>query len=313
MGSIPYPDIDPILFTLGPLAVRWYGLSYVAGFIVGGLIVRSLNRRWEVGLSDDDLLDVVLASVVGLVVGARLGYVLFYGAGRYWSDPLSVLAIWDAGMSFHGGLIGILLAGWLVARRKNISTLRLYDMGAVGAPIGLFLGRLANFINGELWGRPTDLPWGMVFPGAPGTLPRHPSQLYEALLEGLVLFVVLIVLSRRKRPDGFMIGMLLTLYGVFRIFVEFFREPDVQLGFITGGLTMGQLLSVPMLGVGLWLVVRAVRAERRERLAVADAPADRPDGGASDGGGDTGWTDGAGDSRGAAGAEDGEGPGEAGA
>lgn len=274
MGSIPYPDIDPILFTLGPLSVRWYGLSYVVGFIVGGLIVRSLNKRWEVGLSDDDLLDVVLVSVVGLVVGARLGYVLLYGAGRYWSDPLSILAIWDAGMSFHGGLIGILLAGWWVARRKGISTLRLYDMGAVGAPIGLFLGRLANFINGELWGRPTDLPWGMVFPAAPGSMPRHPSQLYEALLEGLVLFAVLIILSRRKRPDGFMIGVLLTLYGVFRIFVEFFREPDVQLGFIAGGLTMGQLLSIPMLGIGIWLVVRALRAERRERDAGTDVSAD---------------------------------------
>lgn len=274
MGSIPYPDIDPILFTLGPLSVRWYGLSYVVGFIVGGLIVRSLNKRWEVGLSDDDLLDVVLVSVLGLVVGARLGYVLLYGAGRYWSDPLSILAIWDAGMSFHGGLIGILLAGWWVARRKGISTLRLYDMGAVGAPIGLFLGRLANFINGELWGRPTDLPWGMVFPAAPGSMPRHPSQLYEALLEGLVLFAVLIILSRRKRPDGFMIGVLLTLYGVFRIFVEFFREPDVQLGFIAGGLTMGQLLSIPMLGIGIWLVVRALRAERRERDAGTDVSAD---------------------------------------
>lgn len=274
MGSIPYPDIDPILFTLGPLSVRWYGLSYVVGFIVGGLIVRSLNKRWEVGLSDDDLLDVVLVSVLGLVIGARLGYVLLYGAGRYWSDPLSILAIWDAGMSFHGGLIGILLAGWWVARRKGISTLRLYDMGAVGAPIGLFLGRLANFINGELWGRPTDLPWGMVFPAAPGSMPRHPSQLYEALLEGLVLFAVLIILSRRKRPDGFMIGVLLTLYGVFRIFVEFFREPDVQLGFIAGGLTMGQLLSIPMLGIGIWLVVRALRAERRERDAGTDVSAD---------------------------------------
>ena len=263
MGSIPYPDINPVLLTIGPLAVRWYGLSYVAGFIVGGLVVRWLNKRWEVGLTDDDLLDVVLASVVGLVVGARVGYVLFYGAGRYWADPLSILAIWDAGMSFHGGLIGILLAGWWVARRKGIAPLRLFDMGAVGAPIGLFLGRLANFINGELWGRPTDLPWGMVFPAAPGNLPRHPSQLYEAFLEGLVLLAILLVLSRRKRPDGFMIGMLFTLYGVFRIFVELFREPDVQLGFITGGLTMGQLLSIPMIGIGLWLVIRAVRAERR--------------------------------------------------
>ena len=277
MGSIPYPDINPVLFTLGPLAVRWYGLSYVMGFIIGGLIVRSLNKRWEIGLTDEDLLDVVLACVVGLVVGARLGYVLFYGAGRYWADPLSILAIWDAGMSFHGGLIGILLAGWWVARRKGIAVLRLYDMGAVGAPIGLFLGRLANFINGELWGRTTSVPWGMVFPAAPGELPRHPSQLYEALLEGLVLFAVLLVLSRRKRPDGFMIGVLLTLYGVFRIFVEFFREPDVQLGFIAGGFTMGQLLSLPMLVAGIWLVVRALRAERQGAGADTVTPSDSAD------------------------------------
>jgi len=277
MGSIPYPDINPVLFTLGPLAVRWYGLSYVMGFIIGGLIVRSLNKRWEIGLTDEDLLDVVLACVVGLVVGARLGYVLFYGAGRYWADPLSILAIWDAGMSFHGGLIGILLAGWWVARRKGIAVLRLYDMGAVGAPIGLFLGRLANFINGELWGRTTSVPWGMVFPAAPGELPRHPSQLYEALLEGLVLFAVLLVLSRRKRPDGFMIGVLLTLYGVFRIFVEFFREPDVQLGFIAGGFTMGQLLSLPMLVAGIWLVVRALRAERQDVGSDTVTPSDSAD------------------------------------
>jgi phosphatidylglycerol:prolipoprotein diacylglycerol transferase len=272
MAVIAYPSIDPVIFSIGPVSVRWYGMAYVAGFVLAGLIFRHLNKRWRVGLSDEDILDVVLAGVVGLVVGARLGYVLFYGSGRYWSDPLSIFAVWDAGMSFHGGLLGIMLAGAWVAKRKGVSALRLFDMGAAGAPIGLFFGRVANFINGELWGRPTEAPWGMVFPGAPGGAPRHPSQLYEALLEGVVLFTIMLVLSRRKRPDGFMIGMLLMLYGVFRIFVEFFREPDVQLGFIAGSFTMGQLLSLPVLLAGGWLVWRTVRAGHG-----GDSPTDAPE------------------------------------
>jgi len=260
MAAIDFAGLglDPIVFSIGPFAVRWYGLAYVAGFIVAGLILRSLNRRWDVGLTDDDVLDLVLVGVVGLVLGARLGYVLFYGAGRYWSDPTSILAFWDGGMSFHGGLVGILLAGWWFAKRKGIRVLRLYDM-AVGAPLGIFFGRVANFINGELWGRPTSVPWGVVFPDAPGSAPRHPSQLYEALLEGLVLFLILWVLSRRKRGDGLIIGTLIGLYGVFRIIIEFFREPDVQLGYVFGPLTMGQLLTVPMVLVGAWLVWRALR------------------------------------------------------
>lgn len=259
LASIAYPAIDPVALAIGPLSVRWYGLSYVAGFILAALVMRALNERWDVGLSTDDLLDIVLVAVIGLVLGARLGYVLFYGVGAYWSEPLSVFAFWDGGMSFHGGLVGILLAGTIVAWRKGVPPLRLFDMGAVGAPLGLLFGRIANFVNGELWGRVTDVPWGMVFPRAPGGLPRHPSQLYEAALEGLLLFVVLWVLSRRKRGDGFMIGMMVGLYGIFRIIAELFREPDIQLGFVTGGLTMGQLLSVPMVIAGAWLVWRAVR------------------------------------------------------
>lgn len=259
LASIAYPAIDPVAFAIGPFAVRWYGLSYVVGFILAALVMRELNKRWGVGLSTDDLLDVVLVAVVGLVLGARLGYVLFYGVGAYWEEPLSVFAFWDGGMSFHGGLVGLLAVGTFIAWRKGVSALRLFDMGAVGAPLGLLFGRLANFINGELWGRATDAPWGMVFPRAPGGMPRHPSQLYEALLEGLILFIVLWLLSRRKRGDGFMIGTMIGLYGVFRIVVEFFREPDIQLGFMAGSFTMGQLLSVPMVVVGAWLVWRAMR------------------------------------------------------
>ena len=260
IASIAYPNIDPVLIEIGPIAIRWYGLAYVVGFIIAALVMRSLVRRWKVALTDDDLLDIVLVAVIGLVTGARLGYVLFYGAGAYWDDPLSILAFWDGGMSFHGGLVGVMLAGWLVARRKGVPVLQLFDLGAVGAPLGIFFGRIANFINGELWGRETDVPWGMVFPRAPGGMPRHPSQLYEAVLEGLVIFIVLFVLSRRKRGDGLIIGTLLVLYSVFRTVIEYFREPDVQLGFIFGPFTMGQLLTAPMVIAGGWLVWRALRA-----------------------------------------------------
>lgn len=257
MAALIYPAIDPVAFRLGPLVVRWYGLAYVAGFIAAGLILRRLNRKWEVGLTTDQIVDIVLAAVIGLIVGARLGYVIFYGGVEYLKEPLKILATWDGGMSFHGGLVGILIAGWVVARRLKIPFLRLCDLGAVGAPVGLLLGRLTNFINGELWGRVTTVSWGMVFPSG-GPMPRHPSQLYEAFLEGVVLLTVMLLLSRRKRADGFMLGMLLTLYGTFRILVEFVREPDLQLGFVAGQFTMGQLLSVPVLLGGVWLLWRAV-------------------------------------------------------
>lgn len=270
IASIAYPNIDPVLVEIGPIAIRWYGLAYVAGFIIAALVMRSLVRRWNIALTDDDLLDIVLVAVIGLVAGARLGYVVFYGAGTYWDDPLSILAFWDGGMSFHGGLVGVMLAGWLIAKKKGVPVLRLFDLGAVGAPLGIFFGRIANFINGELWGRETDVPWGMVFPRAPGGMPRHPSQLYEAVLEGLVIFIVLFVLSRRKRRDGLIIGTLLVLYSVFRTAIEFFREPDIQLGFIFGPFTMGQLLTAPMLIAGGWLIGRALRTGARQELTPQD-------------------------------------------
>ncbi len=260
LASIPFPDIDPVLVRVGPLSVHWYGVAYIVAFVSAGLIARHLIRRWELPLTDDDLIEIVLAAVIGVIVGARVGYVLVYGGVEYWRHPLEVLRIWDGGMSCHGGLAGILVAAWVESRRKPVSFLGLCDMGAVGTPVGILAGRLANFVNGELWGRPTELPWGVVFPGA-GPAPRHPSQLYEASLEGLVLLTIMLLLSRRKRPEGEVLGWFLTLYGVFRIVVEFVREPDVQLGFIAGPFTMGQLLSVPLVVVGAWLLWRARRAD----------------------------------------------------
>lgn len=265
---IAYPVINPVALKLGPFSVRWYGLAYLVAFVAAGLIMRWLSRRWELELSDDDQLTVVLGAVIGIIVGGRLGYVIAYGGGYYAQHPAAAFAIWDGGMSFHGGLVGVLLAGAILARSLHMPWLTLCDIGAVGAPIGLFLGRIANFINDELWGRVTNVPWAMVFPGA-GPQPRHPSQLYEAGLEGVVMFaVVMWIATRPKAPwRGVLLGWLLTLYGVFRIFVEFFRQPDIQMGtggFLAGGVTTGQVLSLPVLAVGIGLLVWAYRAQLPE-------------------------------------------------
>lgn len=254
-ASIAYPAIDPVLVRFGPFAVRWYGLAYVAGFLGAGILIYHFAKRWGLKMSVDDVILVLLYAIVGVIVGARLGYVILYGAGQYWSNPAKIFAIWDGGMSFHGGLAGILVAGLLAARSLKMPWLTICDLGSIGAPIGFLLGRLANFVNGELWGRVTTVAWGMVFPGA-GPLPRHPSQLYEAFLEGAVLLAIMVLLARKlpPRPRGELLGWLLTLYGAFRIFVEFFRQPDVQIGFLPGGATMGQILSVPMVILGVWLI-----------------------------------------------------------
>jgi phosphatidylglycerol:prolipoprotein diacylglycerol transferase len=256
LAAIAFPAIEPIAFRVGPFAVHWYGIAYLLGFLGAYLVMRWLVGRWKLNITDDDLLTIILAAVVGVVLGGRLGYVLFYGEGHYWSHPAQILALWDGGMSFHGGLIGILLAAGLVALTLRIPWLTLCDLGSVGAPIGIFFGRIANFVNQELWGRTTTAPWGVVFPSA-GPSPRHPSQLYEALLEGAVLFVVMITLAARRdpMPRGVLFGVLLSLYGVFRVSVEFLREPDAQVGFLPGGLTMGQALSAPLILGGAALVV----------------------------------------------------------
>lgn len=268
LAALAYPAIDPIALRLGPLSVRWYGLAYLAAFVSAYFLLRWLVRRWRLDLSEDDLLTMILAAVIGVVVGGRLGYVLFYSGGDYLRHPLKILEIWSGGMSFHGGLVGILVAGIVASRILRVPFLTLCDLGAACAPVGLFFGRLANFVNDELWGRVTTVPWGVVFPGA-GPLPRHPSQLYEAVLEGIVILGVMLWLATRATPPsrGIMLGWLLALYGLFRIGVEFVREPDIQLGFLVGGTTMGQLLSIPVLACGVALIVwaRSKRLPQRGR------------------------------------------------
>lgn len=257
-----YQGLDPIAFSLGPLVVRWYGLAYVLGFVCAAAIIYFVAKRWKLGMSEDNLLTLMVCAIVGVVLGARIGYVLFYGDGYYLSHPLEILAFNQGGMSFHGGLVGLLIGGAVAARMTRIPFLTLADLGSIAAPIGLFFGRCANFVNGELWGAPTDGPLGVVFGGAAGMMPRHPSQLYEAVLEGLVIFCVLFALSRKRppRPQGTFLGAFLVLYGIFRFLIEFVREPDVQLGYLWGGwLTMGQVLSVPLIVAGIALLIYAAR------------------------------------------------------
>ena len=267
MLAIAFPAIDPVAVQIGPIAVRWYGLAYFAGILLGWCYARQLvsnERLWggrAAPLTRADIDDFLLWAVAGVILGGRLGYAIFYQPDHYLDDPLAFFRVWQGGMSFHGGLTGVILAAILFALRRNIPPLSLLDVLAAVTPIGLFFGRVANFINGELWGRPSDVPWAMVFP-AGGPLPRHPSQLYEAALEGVLLFLLLFVLTHAlgslRRP-GLTGGAFIGGYGACRFFVEFFREPDAQLGFISGFLTMGMLLSLPMLLIGLAAILWAVR------------------------------------------------------
>ena len=245
-------NINPILIDLGPIRVSWYGLMYVLGFLASYLLVRYQMRKKEFGVSRLEVENLFFYLILGLIIGARLGYVLFYDLKMYLADPLEIFAVWHGGMSFHGGLIGVLIVGILFCWKNKKSFWKIADLFIVTAPIGLGLGRIGNFINGELYGRITDVPWGMIFPKG-GPLPRHPSQLYESALEGGILFVILWILKDRKLPKGGLLAVFLFMYGIFRFFVEFFREPDPQLGFILGPLTMGQLLSSLMIISGLVL------------------------------------------------------------
>ena len=260
-------NIDPILLNLGPVRVSWYGLMYVFGFIASYLLVRYQMKHKDFGVSKLEVEDLYFYLIVGLIIGARLGYVLFYALKMYLSDPLQVFAIWNGGMSFHGGLIGVLIVGVLFAWKRRISFWKIADLFIVTAPIGLALGRIGNFINGELYGRVTQVPWGMIFPKG-GDLPRHPSQLYESALEGGVLFLILWFLKDRKLPAGGLLAIFLILYGAFRFFVEFFREPDPQLGYVLGPFTMGQVFCAVMMIVGIALYVYlSMKSRSAKRMA----------------------------------------------
>jgi phosphatidylglycerol:prolipoprotein diacylglycerol transferase len=250
---ITHPNFDPILFQIGPLAVRWYGVMYLAGFLAAWWLGARRIRQGLAPISRDQLDDLLFTVVVGVILGGRLGYVIFYKPLDYLANPLEILAIWQGGMSFHGGFLGVLAAAWFFAWRHRISWWDLMDYIAPLVPIGLGTGRLGNFINGELWGRVTDVPWGMVFRDA-GAAPRHPSQLYQMALEGIALFALLWWFSSRKRPRMQVSALFLVGYGVFRFTAEFAREPDAFLGLLALGLSMGQWLSLPMIvaGVVLW-------------------------------------------------------------
>ena len=244
-----FPQIDPIIFSIGPLAVRWYGMMYLLGFVGGYFVMCHVARLREYPINKEQISDLLFYGVIGVVAGGRIGYTLFYNANYYLSRPWEIFYVWEGGMSFHGGLLGVVTVLLLYAYRRNFSLLMIADLVVSAVPIGLGFGRIGNFINAELWGRVTDLPWGIVFPGA-GPQPRHPSQLYEAALEGLLLFTVIYILHRKRVRQGVAGFSFLTLYGLFRFLVEFVRQPDAHLGFLWGGATMGQLLSLPMIVVG---------------------------------------------------------------
>lgn len=261
MYAIAFPAIDPIALEIGPIAIRWYSLAYVAGILAGWQYGMRLTVRTDGRVDRSHVDDFILWATLGVILGGRLGYVLFYKPGYFIANPLEIFAMWNGGMSFHGGTIGVVLAIWWYSRRRNISFLAFSDIITATVPIGLFFGRLANFINGELYGRASDVPWAMVFPRG-GADPRHPSQLYEAGLEGLVLFGVIAVIIYRyqglKRP-GLVTGTFLAGYALARFLVEYVREPDAHLGTLYGIATMGQLLSLPLAAFGVWMVLRSAQ------------------------------------------------------
>jgi len=257
-----YPNIDPVAFSLGPIQVHWYGLTYLVGIGLAWWLAR--QRADRLGLSKDQISDLTFYAAVGVILGGRFGYALFYHFDRVLADPLWLLRVWEGGMAFHGGFLGVVVALLLFARKHRLPLLKLGDFVAPLTPIGLGLGRLGNFINGELWGRVSDVPWAMVFPNG-GPDPRHPSQLYQFALEGMLLFLVLWLFSRQPRPVGSVTGLFLVGYGSLRFLAEFTREPDAHLGLLLGGLSMGQLLSLPMVAVGIALMVWAYRSQDKKQ------------------------------------------------
>lgn len=263
---LTYPQIDPILVEIGPFAIRWYALAYVAGVVLGYRYILHLVAHWKsFALSKDARDNIIFAAILGIILGGRLGYILFYQFDYYFAHPLDVFKVWQGGMAFHGGILGVIIAFYIFARRYKLPYLSFMDTVACAAPIGLFFGRLANFINGELYGRVSDVPWAMVFPRG-GPDPRHPSQLYEAGLEGIALFLLLYFISRftnAHKRAGLLSGIFLIGYGMARFSVEFFREPDEQLGLLFAGASMGQLLCLPMIIAGIVLILCAKKSDKK--------------------------------------------------
>ena len=257
-----YHMLDPVAFTIGPFTARWYGIAYVLGFLFAAIVMYRTAKRWGMKIDSDFLARFFICIMIGVILGARIGYIFFYNFAYYMANPVSMLDFSQGGMSFHGGVIGAMIGGLIASRWLKTPFFSLADVAIVGAPIGLFFGRCANFINGELWGAPTDLPWGVVFGGAAGAVARHPSQLYEALLEGVLLFIILYALSRKvpPRPQGTYLGVFMVGYGICRFLVEFIRQPDAQIGYLMGDwLTMGQVLSLPLVVFGIALLVYAYK------------------------------------------------------
>lgn len=257
---LPYPEIDPVAFSIGPLSVHWYGIAYLASFIGVWRLALWQSKRRSSPVKPEQVEDLIFYGALGVVLGGRFGYVFFYQLQRFLQEPLWLFKIWEGGMSFHGGLLGVICALYIYALKHQVRFLDLGDFIAPLAPVGLFLGRIANFIGGELWGRPTEGWWGMIFPADPLALPRHPSQLYEAFLEGIVIFVVLMWLARKQRPSGFMSGLFLLMYGFFRFLVEFAREPDAHLqDLLFEWMTRGQILCLPMMLIGGLMIFFALK------------------------------------------------------
>ena len=261
MTGLPYPEISPIAFSLGIIDIRWYSLAYLAGIVAAWFLVLKNNKKYNLGYSSQQIEDLAFYITLGIILGGRIGYAIFYGGAEMWLKPWHLLELWKGGMSFHGGIVGVIVAAYLFARKYKFQFLAITDLVALYAPIGIFLGRIANFINDELWGRVTDVPWAVRFPNG-GYLPRHPSQLYEACFEGVILFIILNCLwriSKVRSNSGIVSALFVILYATFRILMEQFRQPDAQLGFLIGGLTMGQLLSLPFIIAGVVVLNRKLR------------------------------------------------------